>query len=132
MVVPLGLENVLVVDDNPGDVRFIKEALEDSRWDPTVHTATSSEEALDFVRRFEESEDVPEPDVVLLDWNLSQTTGREVLAALESDHPHIPVVVMTGAQPETDDGESPVPEADEYVEKPTKPEGYIDILRSVL
>lgn len=126
-----GLENLLIVDDNPGDIRFIEEAVSMSQFDPTIHTVTTEEEALDFVYRRGDFDDAPIPDVVLLDWNLSKTNGKAVLEATRSIDTSISVIVMTGSQPTKGAEEVSCSEAAMYIEKPTDPEGYIQCLRSI-
>lgn len=127
-----GLDDILLVEDNPGDIRLIEEAFRDSSLDPAIHTTRSREEALEFLDRGGESEDVPRPDLVLLDWNLSQNTGAEVIEAAKSVQPAVPVVVMTGSRSALQCVESSPAPADEYIEKRTDPQDYIDILRSCL
>lgn len=92
------VENILVVDDNRGDIRFIEEAFHASAVDPTIHPTTTSDDGLDFPSRRGEYERAPIPNVILLDWNLPQTTGEEVLQAAKSGETPIPVIVMTGSQ----------------------------------
>lgn len=123
--------NLLIVDDNPADIRFITEAFENAEFDLTIHSVMTSDAALAFVYQREEYTDVPEPDAVFLDWNLAQTTGKEVLDALKADYSHIPVAVMTGSIPETDSNRSAFAQADMKMEKPTEPEAYIEALCSL-
>ncbi len=127
-----GADDVLLVDDNPGDRRFIEEALRDSPLDLVIHTVETRDEALDVVNRRGAYEDGPEPDVVLLDWNLSRETGREVVEAAKSGDASIPVLVMTGSNPEMTNVESYLSAEDMLIEKPTDPEGYIEPVRSLL
>lgn len=127
----MGIENLLVVDDNPADIRFIEESIDGSELHPTIHPATTAETALEFVHQRGEYRGTPDPDVVLLDWNLSRTTGKEVLTAIKSACPATSVVVMTGSQAQAKELETSVSGADMYIQKPPEPEGYIDALRSV-
>lgn len=125
------LEDLLIVDDNPGDIRFIEEAVGMSQFDPTIHTVTTEEEALDFVYQQTDFDDAPIPDVVFLDWNLSKTTGKAVLEAVRSIDTTVSVVVMTGSQPAKIAEETSGSQAAMYIEKPTDPDGYIHCLRSI-
>lgn len=125
------LEDLLIVDDNPGDIRFIEEAVTLSQFDPTIHTVTTEEKALDFVYRRADFDDAPIPDVVFLDWNLSKTTGKEVLEAIRTIDTSVSVVVMTGSQPAKTAEETSGSQAEMYIEKPTDPDGYIQCLRSI-
>ena len=123
-------EDILIVEDNPGDIRLIEEAFKSSSLDPTLHTARTCEEALDILFQRGEYAGVPSPDLVLVDWNLSHQTGDEMVQAVNSVDSAIPVVVMTGSKQELQRVESSAPAADEYIEKQTDIQAYIDILRS--
>lgn len=123
---------MLVVEDNPGDRRFIKEALESSQLNLAVSTAKTRDEALDMVYQRGEYDDAAEPAVIMLDWDLSTETGKEVLTAAKSGNSQIPVLVMTGSNPEVHPAKSGLSQADMFIEKPTKPEGYIEPLHSLL
>jgi len=123
---------VLVVDDHPGDRRFIREALENASLSVTVRTVTTRDDALDLLHQRGEYDGTTAPDLILLDWNLSRETGAAVISAATSQEPSISVVVLTGAKSETDDLKSAISDADAYVEKPTDPGGYVEIVRSAL
>lgn len=123
------VEDILVVDDNSGDIRLIEEAFRASPFDPAIHATTTRVDALDLLCRREGYEEVPRPDVVLLDWNLSKHTGEKVIEAAKSSDPPIPVVVMTGAKSALPQIKSSAPEADQYIEKQTDPQAYIDMFR---
>lgn len=124
------VEDILLVEDNPADVRLVEEAFHASSFDPTIRTSRTRDEALDQLSRRGEHEGESAPDLVLLDWNLSQHTGEAVIEAAKSCDPPIPVVVMTGSKSELVRVESSVSAADGYIEKPADPHGYIDVLRS--
>lgn len=94
-----GVEVILIVEDNPGDIRLIEEAFRGSPLDSTIHTTKTRDAALDFLYQRGEYEDVRRPDLILLDWNLSQNTGEEVIREAKSVEPAVPVVVMTGSKP---------------------------------
>lgn len=123
-------EDILLVDDNPGDIRLIEEAFAASPLNPTIHTSTTRDDALDFLKQRGDYEAVPTPDLLLLDWNLSQYTGNAVIRAAKAETPEIPVVVMTGSKPSLQRIESSTPAPDEYIEKQTDLQQYIDVLRS--
>lgn len=124
------VNEILIVDDNPRDIRFIKETFHASELDPTIHTATTSDEAINFLTQRQEDEEKP-LDVILLDWNLSKTTGQEVLQVAKSTAENVPIVVMTGSLVETDELTSTAPKADLVIEKPTDPDKYIKSVHSV-
>jgi len=123
---------VLVVDDNPGDRRFIQESLENSCSNIDIYTTKTKEDALDFLINQREPTDFPRPDVFLLDWSLSKETSGKLLDVAKSSEPPIPVVIMTGIDPERYKEDSTDQSADLFVQKPTKSEEYIEILHSVL
>lgn len=124
--------DVLVVDDNPADRRFITEALGEAEFDLTVHVAETRAEALDLLDQRGECEAISEPDAILLDWNLSRETGEEVVNAAKSGDTRVPVLVMTGAASEIEAVTSSLSRADSFMAKPTNPEAYVDALRALL
>lgn len=123
--------DLLVVDDNPGDVRFIEEALDQSKLNPDVHSVTTSSEALAFLAQDPPNADAPHPDFVLLDWHLAETTADDVLRTVKRDHEDVPIVVMTGSKTEQESIDTTLAEADAVIEKPTDPDGYIEAIRSI-
>lgn len=125
-----GVKDILLIEDNPGDIRLIEEAFSDPPLDPAIHMAKTCEEALDLLHQRGDYEESPRPDLVLLDWNLSRHTGEEVIQVAKSCDPAIPVVVMTGWKSALHRLESSTPAADEYIEKQIDPQGYVAILRS--
>ena len=127
-----GVDDLLVVEDNPGDVRFIEVAVQESELGSTIHTASTVAEALDYIHQREDYATAPRPDVVLLGWHLTQNTSKDVLEAAKSIDSSIPVVVMTGSTAEVEKLAGSIPHADVCIEKQTEPEGYIEALRSLL
>ena len=95
---------ILMVEDNPGDVRLTREALKDHKVWIELHVVEDGVAALDYLYRRTPHENAPRPDVVLLDLNLPKKDGREVLAAIKSDDElkTIPVVILTTSQAEED------------------------------
>lgn len=96
--------DILIVEDNPGDARLIKEVLSDTRVLNSTHIVNDGVEALRFLRKEGKYSSMPRPDLIILDLNLPKKDGREVLAEIKSDEDlaHIPVVVMTISQAEED------------------------------
>jgi len=88
---------ILLVEDNLGDVRLTKEALKEGKVYNNLHWAKDGVEALEFLRREGPHKDAPRPDIILLDLNLPKKDGREVLSVIKNDQQlkHIPVVVLT-------------------------------------
>lgn len=123
-------DDLLLVEGNPGDVRLIEEAFDEAELDTTLHVAARGEEAIEFVHDRGEFEDTPEPDMVLLDWNLPQMDSETLLDELESACPHAPAVVLTGSEAERDAIGSTASAADALVTKPAAPARYPSIVRS--
>lgn len=95
---------ILLVEDNPGDVDLTREALESGKIKNLLHVAVNGEEAMAFLRHKGKYTHAPRPDLVLLDLNLPRMDGREVLAEIKSDDnlKRIPVVVLTSSKAEED------------------------------
>lgn len=90
------VEDIFLVDDNQGDIRFIKEAFHTSDFHPTIYSMTTSADALDFLARSREHADTPTPNLILLDWNLPHKTGKGVPPGDSSnDSQHTPTDSMT-------------------------------------
>src|SRR6202158_3682072 len=91
------LVQILLVEDNPGDVRLTREALRDAKVRNTLHVAADGVEATSFLRREGKHADAPRPDLILLDLNLPKKGGREVLEDIKQDArlKSIPVVILT-------------------------------------
>src|SRR5690554_3761627 len=96
--------DVLLVEDDPGDVLMTREAFEDYKIANRLSVVSDGVSALEFVRKQGEYADAPTPDLILLDLNLPRMDGREVLAALKDDPElrSIPVVVLTTSEAEED------------------------------
>jgi len=95
---------ILLVEDSPGDVRLMQEALREGKVANRVHVVRDGVQAMDFVRQQGDYADVPRPDIILLDLNLPKKDGREVLAELKADPDlrRIPVVILTTSRAEED------------------------------
>jgi two-component system response regulator len=125
--------DVLLVEDDPGDVLLIKEAFADNKVRNRLHVVSDGVDALAFLRREGEHADAPQPDLVLLDLNLPRKDGREVLAEVKRDDAlrHIPVVVLTTSKAEEDVLKSYKLHANAYVTKPVDFERFIDVVRQI-
>ncbi len=125
--------DVLLVEDDPGDVLMTKEAFEDYKLSNMLHVVTDGAEAMDFLRRQGEHTDAPRPDLVLLDLNLPRMDGREVLQAIKSDPElaSIPVVILTTSEAEEDVLRSYSLHANAYVTKPVDFERFIQVVRQI-
>ena len=124
---------VLLVEDDPGDVLMIREAFEENKVRNHLHVVSDGEEAVDFVRRQGSYADAPRPDLVLLDLNLPRKDGREVLAEIKGDEElsSIPVVVLTTSEAEEDILRSYSLHANAYVTKPVDFERFIQVVRQI-
>jgi chemotaxis family two-component system response regulator Rcp1 len=124
---------ILLVEDNPGDVRLIKEALRDGKVWNNPHVVTDGEAALDFVYRRGQFADAPRPDMVLLDLNLPKKDGREVLAVIKSDPDlkRIPVVVLTTSKEEEDVLRAYNLAANCYVTKPVEFDEFMKVIQAI-
>jgi CheY-like chemotaxis protein len=124
---------VLLVEDDPGDVLLIREAFEDNKVANRLHVVADGVEALDFMRQMGEHADAPRPDLVLLDLNLPRKDGREVLAEVKADERlrRIPVVVLTTSESEEDVLRSYALHANAYVTKPVDFDRFIEVVRKI-
>lgn len=124
---------ILLVEDNPGDVRLTVEALKEAKVRNNLHVAKDGVEAMEFLRRAGAHAEAPRPDLVLLDLNLPRKDGREVLQEIKTDPDLdlIPVVVLTTSQAEQDVLESYQLHANAYVTKPVDLERFLQVVRSI-
>ena len=124
---------ILLVEDNPGDVDLTREGLADGKLRNNLHVVGDGEEAMAFLRRGEEHADMPMPDLILLDLNLPGKDGREVLAAIKADEGlgHIPVVVLTSSQDEEDILQSYRLHANCYISKPIRFGEFVKVVKSI-
>ena len=124
---------ILLVEDNPGDVRLTVEVLKDARVRNNMHMVNDGAAALAFLRRQGEYADAPRPGLILLDLNLPKKDGREVLAEIKTDPNlrRIPVVVLTVSKDEVDILKSYDLHANCYITKPINLEQFITVVRSI-
>jgi len=127
-----GIE-VLLVEDDPGDVLMTREAFEEHKVANRLWVVSDGVSALEFLRKQGEHAGAPTPDLVLLDLNLPRMDGREVLAAVKEDPElkHIPVVVLTTSEAEEDVLRSYALHANAYVTKPVDFERFIRVVRDI-
>jgi CheY-like chemotaxis protein len=124
---------ILLVEDNPGDVRLTKEALKEGKVYSNLHWAKDGVEAMEFLKHQGKHAKSPRPDIILLDLNLPKKDGREVLAQIKKDSElkHIPVVVLTTSEAEEDVLKSYELHANCYVTKPVDLEKFIHVVQSI-
>jgi CheY-like chemotaxis protein len=125
--------DVLLVEDDPGDVLMTREAFEDNKVANRLSVVSDGVSALEFLRKQGQYAQAPTPDLILLDLNLPRMDGREVLQALKSDDElrRIPVVVLTTSESEEDVLRSYSLHANAYVTKPVDFDRFIDVVRQI-
>jgi len=124
--------NVLLVEDDPGDVLMTREAFEEYLHN-RLDVVSDGSEAISYLRREGEYADAPRPDLILLDLNLPRRDGREVLAEIKADDSlrHIPVIVLTTSRADEDVLRSYQLHANAYVTKPVDFDGFIEAIRQI-
>ena len=124
---------VLLVEDDPGDVLMTQEAFEEHKVRNRLTVVSDGVSALEFLRKEGEHVDAPTPDLILLDLNLPRMDGREVLQALKADADlrSIPVVVLTTSEAEEDVVRSYSLHANAYVTKPVDFDRFIEVVRQI-
>lgn len=124
---------ILLVEDNPGDVRLIREALKEGKVANVLHVACDGVEALKALRREAPYTEMPRIDLVLLDLNLPRMDGKEVLAAIRSDErlKRMPVVVLSTSKAEEDVMKAYELHANCYVTKPVGFDNFIKVIKTI-
>jgi chemotaxis family two-component system response regulator Rcp1 len=124
---------ILLVEDNPGDVRLTQEALKEGKVLNNLHVAVDGVDALEFLRKEGKYARVPRPDIVLLDLNLPRKDGRELLADIKNDPKlrQIPVVILTTSKAEEDIVKTYDLHANCYITKPVDLDQFIEVVKSV-
>ena len=125
--------DILLVEDNPGDVRLTREALKDAKVLNEVYVAQDGVEAMEFLNRKGKFKDAPTPDLILLDLNLPRKDGREVLAEIKQDSKlkRIPVVVLTTSKADEDIIKTYNLHANAYITKPVDLNRFIEIIHTL-
>jgi len=128
-----GLIEILLVEDNPGDVRLTQEALKDNKVRNHLSVVEDGEKAMAFLRRAGPYANAPRPDLILLDLNLPRKDGREVLKEIKENDElkRIPVVVLTTSKAEEDIVRSYNLHANCYITKPVDLDQFISIVKSI-
>ena len=124
---------ILLVEDNPGDVRLTVEGLNEGKVRNNLHVAKDGVEALAFLRREGNYADAVRPDLILLDLNLPRKDGRQVLSEIKADVAlkTIPVVVLTTSRAEQDVLHSYQLQVNCYITKPVDLEQFITVVKSI-
>jgi len=124
---------ILLVEDNPGDVRLTQEVLRDGRVRNNMSVVKDGVDAISFLHQTGEYVGAPRPDIILLDLNLPKKDGREVLAEIKADPDlkNIPVVVLTTSSAEQDIFRSYDLHANCYITKPVDLDQFIRVMKSI-
>ena len=124
---------LLLVEDNPGDVRLTKEALREGKVRNHLNVAADGVEAMAYLRREGPHAQARQPDLILLDLNLPKKSGREVLAEIKADPKlrRIPVVILTVSKAEEDVLKSYNLHANCYITKPVDLEQFLGVVKSI-
>jgi len=124
---------ILLVEDNPGDVRLAREGLKESKLYNELWDVPDGEKALDFLRRQSDYPDAPRPDLILLDLNLPRMDGRELLQEIKQDPALrcIPVVVLTMSKAEQDIVQAYDLHANCYINKPIDLDRFIEVVQGI-
>ncbi|WNJ21035.1 response regulator [Pontibacter sp. G13] len=127
--------NILLVEDNPGDVRLTEEALKEGDFyhELELNVVTDGDDALQYLNRVGKYSDITLPDIIFLDLNLPKRDGREVLAEIKQNPilKMIPVVVLTTSEAEQDILNSYELHANCYITKPVDINRFIDVIKSI-
>ena len=121
---------ILLIEDNPGDVRLTQEAMRAAKMTNVLHVVEDGVQAMEFLRQRGRFKDAPRPDLILLDLNLPKKDGRSVLAEVKTDPDlrRIPVVVLTTSRSEEDVMKAYGLHANAYVTKPVDLEQFMKIV----
>jgi two-component system, chemotaxis family, response regulator Rcp1 len=124
---------LLLVEDNPGDVRLTQEAFAEARINIKLSVVMDGEDALSFLYKRANYEDAPRPDIILLDLNIPRRDGREVLEEIKKDASlrHIPVVVLTTSNAEQDIVKTYNLNVNAYINKPVDFDRFFDIVQKI-
>ncbi len=125
--------DVLLVEDDEGDILMTREAFEHYKIQNRLHVVTDGEQAMQFLHRRGTYADAPRPGLVLLDVNLPRRSGLEVLAELKQDDEllMIPVIMLTTSRAEEDIVRSYSLHANAFVSKPVDFEHFMDAIRQI-
>ena len=124
---------ILLVEDNPGDTRLTVEALKDSKINNTLNSVTDGQKALTYLRKEGEYATAKRPDLILLDLDLPNMSGRELLEIVKNDPKlrGIPIVVLTISESDKDVIQSYDMQANAYVRKPIDLDQFVKVVQSI-
>lgn len=124
---------ILLVEDNPGDIRLTQEGFKECRVQNELHVVKDGVEAMDFLTQSGEHENAPRPDLILLDLNLPKMTGHEILAEIKKDGDlrSIPVIVLTTSSTHEDILASYDLQASSFITKPVEFTKFLEVLKEL-
>lgn len=135
MIAPESIKpiTILLVEDNPGDVRLVEEIFKEGKVYNNLEITRDGEEAMSFLRQKGSFENAPRPDLILLDLNLPKKNGSEVLAEVKTDTKlkRIPVVILTASQAEEDIAKAYNHYANCYLTKPIDLDQFIRVVQAI-
>ena len=125
--------NILLVEDNPGDIRLTKEAFKEGRIKNDLYVVTDGEEAISYLRKIGKYENAITPDLILLDLNLPKKDGREVLSEIKEDPQLkcIPVIILTTSSAQNDIISTYEGHANCYIMKPVDFTQFLSVIRTI-
>lgn len=125
--------DILLVEDNPGDVRLTQEAFRDSRLPITLNVVMDGEDALNYLYKRGSYQNASKPDMILLDLNIPKKDGREVLSEIKNDKvlKFVPVVVLTTSNAEQDIVRTYNLNVNAYINKPVDFDKFFDIVQKI-
>jgi chemotaxis family two-component system response regulator Rcp1 len=125
--------DILLAEDNPGDVKLTKKALEQGKLVNNLHVVNDGVGTMAYLRNEGEYADTPRPDLILLDLNMPRKDGRDVLEDLKADEElrRIPVVVLTSSDAEEDVVKSYELHANAYLTKPVDFDGFLEVINTL-
>jgi two-component system, chemotaxis family, response regulator Rcp1 len=128
-----GLVNILLIEDNPGDIRLIQESLKENKFFAKLVVISDGEEAMKYLKKEDEFSNKESPDLILLDLNLPKKDGREILIEIKNDDnlKSIPVIVLTSSSEEEDISSSYKNYANCFISKPIDLENFIKVIKSI-
>lgn len=123
--------DILLAEDNPGDIRLIKEAFRGTDIEPVFHTATDGNETLEFLRERRNTDTYP--DLLLLDLNMPRKDGFAVLEELRENetYPPLPILVLTSSEAAEDVVKSYELAANAYLSKPSEPDEFVSLAQAI-
>lgn len=127
------MANILLVDDNPGDIRLVEETFKDGQFQNSLYTFTDGEEALDFLHQEGAHAEVPRPDIVMMAFYLPKVDSEELLHEIKH-HPElsdVPVIILTGMDDEYIESKDLDHDADEdaVLQKPLDIDEFLGVIR---